>query len=188
MLRIGFLEPVKILLRWLILKYARLAAVCLPLLQFSSQFVPLSIRTHLKFQHYALFWFLKKNKKSAPPSVKPTRLLHQRRSLFAATRVSNATDGEKGRRRIGVLRLLVCLIIYFMYYGTPRINLCPFCACLHNSSNRSTRYVNKRREVQELIYGNITHVIFLFLVGCFAWLVSLRRTDHSIQPFIPSLK
>lgn len=135
-----------------------------------------------------MHYFDLKKKKSVPPSVKPTRLLHQRCSLFAATQVSDVTDGEKGSRRIGVLRLLVCLIIYFMYYSTPRINLCLFCACLHNLSNRSTRYVNKRREVQELIYGNITHVIFLFFGGCFAWLVSLRRTDHSIQPFIPSLK
>lgn len=132
------------------------------------------------------YFDLKKREKSVPPPVKPTRLLHQRCSRF--TQVSNVTDGEKGRRRIGVLRLLVCLIIYFMYYGTPRINLCPFCACLHNFSNRSTRYVNKRREAQQLIYSNITHVIFLFLGVCFAWLVSLRHTDHSIQPFIPSLR
>lgn len=181
MLRIGFLKPVKILLRWLILKYARLAAVCLPLLLFSSQFVPLSIRTHLKFQHYALFWF---KKKKICPSVCQTTTFASSTSFTLHCNSSVKCD----RRRIWVLRLLVCLIIYSMYYGTPRINLCPFCACLHNFSNRSTRYVNKRREVQELIYGNITHVIFLFFGGCFAWLVSLRHTDHSIQQFIPSLK
>lgn len=139
---------------------------------------------NFNIMHY--FDFLKRQ--NIPPSVKPTRLLHQRCLLFTATQVSDVTDGEKGSRRIGVLRLLVCLIIYFMYYGTPRINLCPFCACLHNLSNRSTHYVNKWREVQEHIYDNITHVIFLFFGGCFAWLVSLRRTDHSIQPFTPSLK
>lgn len=66
---------------------------------------------------------------------------------------------------MGSCDLLVYSTINCIYYDTPRINLCLLCTWLHVFFVLSHVLCKQVGEEQELIYGHITHVIFLLCRG-----------------------